>query len=61
MSTKNDGHYFPRTGGIPIDGLNEPLTIKDTDRSAKGHILPELPLMRQNPNMCLTNQTGFQG
>ncbi|WP_443256081.1 PAAR domain-containing protein [Xenorhabdus sp. PR6a] len=23
----NDGHYFPRIRGIPIDGLNEPLTI----------------------------------
>ncbi|NHB98675.1 copper resistance protein [Photorhabdus stackebrandtii] len=26
MSIRNDGHYFPRTGGIPIDGLNEPFT-----------------------------------
>ncbi|HAF5791862.1 TPA: copper resistance protein [Salmonella enterica] len=23
----NDGHYFPVTGGIPTDGLNEPLTF----------------------------------
>ncbi|AYA41247.1 copper resistance protein [Xenorhabdus nematophila] len=26
MSIINDGHYFPRIRGIPIDGLNEPLT-----------------------------------
>ncbi|CBJ90983.1 hypothetical protein XNC1_2929 [Xenorhabdus nematophila ATCC 19061] len=31
MSTKNDGHYFPRTGGIPIDGLNEPLTLHKSE------------------------------
>ncbi|WP_275368553.1 hypothetical protein, partial [Xenorhabdus bovienii] len=27
MSIINDGHYFPRIRGIPIDGLNEPLTV----------------------------------
>ncbi|WP_439145462.1 tail assembly protein [Xenorhabdus bovienii] len=27
VSIINDGHYFPRIRGIPIDGLNEPLTI----------------------------------
>ncbi|MDE9483834.1 hypothetical protein KKJ30_19360 [Xenorhabdus bovienii] len=27
MSIINDGHYFPRIRGIPIDGLNEPLTF----------------------------------
>ncbi|MDE1497579.1 hypothetical protein KKJ25_22510, partial [Xenorhabdus bovienii] len=30
VSIINDGHYFPRIRGIPIDGLNEPLTFQKT-------------------------------
>ncbi|EDV2568438.1 hypothetical protein QF56_002413 [Salmonella enterica subsp. enterica] len=35
MSIINDGHYFPGTGGIPTDGLNEPLTIEQDCRLPK--------------------------
>ncbi|EFE7120182.1 copper resistance protein [Escherichia coli] len=30
MSIKNDGHYFCRAGGNRPDGLNEPVTFKES-------------------------------
>ncbi|MFZ5012481.1 hypothetical protein ACOY5L_23810, partial [Escherichia coli] len=39
VSIKNDGHYFCRAGGNRPDGLNEPVTPKQTTTINKDSVL----------------------
>ncbi|MCF7313233.1 hypothetical protein L3W93_12305, partial [Escherichia coli] len=53
VSIKNDGHYFCRAGGNRPDGLNEPVTLFDTEvyvNGEKKYVLPDFIVTARAPD-----------